>query len=279
MQLETFRGPDLAALFREARTSFGDDVLIVRTSVQRTHRVREYEVVTTTPNEVARLRARIEAYPLPSVHQHRVSGRPPYVLALVGAAGAGKTTALATLAMEVDAFAEWTVGVLALSEQPSVAMQRLASMHVLQDCPIEVVSRPEDIDGALTRLGGCEAILVDTPGRGLRLADSGSTWAGVLRALAPDETHLVVPATADATAARTLLDTFDGYSPTHALVTKRDEASGDDVVAVLAAALDLPIRWVTASPDPRAALRSGASRILGGLVLEQPLAQGGGVSW
>lgn len=279
MQLETFRGPDLTALFREARTALGEDVLIVSTRVQRSHRVREYEVVTTTPKEVARLRARIEAYPLPSVQQHRVSGRPPYVLALVGAAGAGKTTALATLAMEVDAFSEWTVGVLALSEQPGQAMQRLAAMQVLQDCPIEVVSRPDDIDAALARLGGCEAILVDTPGRGLRLADDGASWARVLGVLAPDETHLVVPATADAGDAVSLLDTFHAYRPTHALVSKHDEAQGDDVVAVLAAALDLPIRWVTASPDPRAALRSGASQILGGMSIDAPPSRFGGSAW
>jgi flagellar biosynthesis protein FlhF len=74
----------------------------------------------------------------------------------------------------------------------------------------------------------------------------------VLKPLSPDEIHLVVPASIRTDIAIALRDAYASCAPTHALISKADEAPEDGGLAALAAALDLPSRWMTdgqAIPD------------------------------
>ena len=110
MRLETFRGPDLGAVSERAYAVLGRDAMIVRTRVLREGDRTVVEVTATPAHEVERLRAQLapERLPLPGER-----GR-PFVLALVGPTGAGKTTTAAKLATHPAAFGSWRVGLLTL---------------------------------------------------------------------------------------------------------------------------------------------------------------------
>lgn len=278
MLLETFRGRDLSALFRQACAELGDDVLIVRTRVRGRAARREYEMVTTTPREVARLRSRLRANPLPSVEQHRASRRPPFVVALVGPGGTARADALATLATEAGAFGEWTVGVLVPTTTPADALHRLSASEVLRDLPVEVVSREADLEPAIQRLQGCDAILVDAPvpDAGPRAAELGRT---ALERLAPDETHLVLRADTPIADVRALVALHRWERPSHLLLDASDCWSESDELAAIAEMVALPVRWVMHRSATGVVLRPAIARILGALRSEPASLVMGGTAW
>src|SRR5678815_4268565 len=100
MLFETFHGTDLRLVFDEARRALGEDVLIIRSNVERSGTRTRVEVVAAGGESLDLLRRRLEPPPpsLPKATGGR--GRSgPFVLAVVGPTGAGKTTSLAKLAL------------------------------------------------------------------------------------------------------------------------------------------------------------------------------------
>jgi ABC-type multidrug transport system ATPase subunit len=89
MMPETYRGTDLARLMAEVRLLNGDDAMIVRTRGPAETDGVHYEVVVAPAGAVETLRARIT--PADPLRLHAPGGG-PFVLALVGPSGAGKTT-------------------------------------------------------------------------------------------------------------------------------------------------------------------------------------------
>ncbi len=280
MLLETFRGPDLTALFRQACAELGDDALIVRTRVVGGVRRREFEVVTTTPRSVTKLRARMRSFPLPSVQQHRVSRRPPFMVALVGPEGGARTMTLAMLASDVDAFAEWNCGVLAVSTSPSAMLGAMATSSVLRDLPVEVASSVDDLEPALNRLASCDAILVQTQDA-RSSARTAALVRAALEALAPDETHLVLPAATSPQEAADAVDAFRATRPSHLLLADTRGELDESAMLSAVSAAKLPIRWVAQAGASGMGLRPAAERILGGLRLDAaPAASGAGaMAW
>src|SRR5690606_37650306 len=108
--------------------------------------------------------------------------------------GAGKTTTLAKLATNPAAFGEWKVGVLTLDTYRAGALEQLMAFADAAGLPLEVAYEAAEVPGALKRLSRCDVVLVDTPGRSPRSVELNARWSSSLDALAPDEVHLVVPA-------------------------------------------------------------------------------------
>src|SRR5690606_3830020 len=264
MLLETFRGPDLTALFRQARAELGEDALIVRTRVVKTLRKREFEVVTTTPRLVAKLRARVRAFPLPSVQQHRVSNRPPFVVALVGPEGSARTSTLAALASDMDAFAEWRVGVLAVSTNPSPMLTSMSAYPALRELQVEVASSSSELAVAERSMAGCDVILVQVQGgaagtRALALSRSALT------SLSPDETHLVLDASVSRVEAVAAVNQHRAIGASHLLLAQGTDALDEGAVLASVNAAVLPIRWIARCDPDSCCLQPAAERILGGL--------------
>ena len=153
------------------------------------------------------------------------------------------------------------------------AVAQLETYAEVARLPLEVAYDAADVRGALARLAHCDVVIVDTPGRGPRTSDDDAPWRALLAALAPDEVHLVIPATRRTELAEGLRDRLDALlvaesdprGVTHALLTKLDEVPDDDGVAALAAQLDLPVRWVAEGQDIPADLAAGAPRLLAAL--------------
>jgi len=259
MRFESFRGTDLRRVFDEARQILGDDAVIVQSRMKRDDGHVRVEVIAARATDIERLRQRLS--PEPPILQKSLGGRGrfgPYVVALVGPTGAVKTTTAAKLALHADAFGLQRVGLLTLDTFRVGAIEQMQAFAEIAELPLEVVYDEREAIGALQRLDDCDVVIVDTPGRGPRAHEDSSRWRALLKPLSPDEVHLVVPATIRTDVALSLRDVYSACTPTHVLISKADEAPEDGGLAALAAALDLPSRWMTdgqAIPDDLRAAR------------------------
>ena len=267
---QTFRGPELSIVGARARRALGDDAVILGTRVLRAGGETIVEVLAAASSDVQRFTRRVTAAPM---ERRDPDAQRPFVLALVGPTGAGKTTSAIKLALNHAAFGAQRVGLITLDTYRAGAVAQLETYAEVARLPMEVVYDAADVAGALGRLSRCDVVIVDTPGRGPRTSDDDAPWRALLAALAPDEVHLVIPATMRTELAEGLRDRLDALlvaesdprGVTHALLTKLDEVPDDDGVAALAAQLDLPVRWVAEGQDIPADLAPGAPRLLAAL--------------
>ena len=263
MRLETFRGADYATAFAFANEVLGDDAILVWSRITRLGDAQGIEVACTTADALAQFRRRVSpGTPRIAVGARRRDGR-PFILALVGPTGAGKTTTAAKLAVHPDAFGGVKVGLLSLDTYRAGAIEQLQSYAYVASLPFEIAYDARDLGSALTRLSSCDVILVDTPGRGPKA--EASAWQTMLRRLDPDETHFVVPATMRMDLVASMRADFAALGASHAIVTKVDEVPFDSVVAQLSAELAMPVRWITDGQQVPSDLREAGPALIGAL--------------
>ncbi|MEP6836187.1 MAG: hypothetical protein ABJB74_22550 [Gemmatimonas sp.] len=262
--LERFRGADLSSVASRARRSFGDDVMILHTRLVRDGGVPLVEVMAASATSLDRVRARLQATPLPT--SFRTPDGRPYCIALVGPTGAGKTTTAAKLAVKQSAFGAARVGLVTIDTYRVGGMEQLSTYAELAGVPFEVVYDESEVESTLKRMSMCDVVIIDTPGRSPAATELTERWRSLLDAFRPDEVHLVVPATLRADlalhAARAYGRTRLHVGSTHLLLTKLDEVPRETGVTDLALSLELPSRWITDGQNVPADLKPGASRIL-----------------
>ena len=268
MKLQSFHGTDSFRVFEAARAALGDDVMVVRTRTFREGRPTVLEILATSPAEVAEFERTLEADPLPPAGRPGWKGSArPLAIALVGPTGAGKTTTIAKLAAHPRAFGDRNVGLLTLDTYRVGAVEQLAIVADLAGLPLEVAYGPGEVEGALRRLGSCDVVFIDTPGRSPRAEALNGEWGAMLAEARADEVHLVLPAILRGDIADAMVRSFAGHRPTHLLMTKLDEVPGEVGVADLAGAVGLPARWITDGQEIPSDLRPAGPRILASLGL------------
>ena len=267
MRLEIFRGQELHKLVRQVRRTLGPDAMIVRTRT-RTHGGQALvEVVAAPAPAVEAFKQKLDGG---RAAARRVKeGRPrigPYVIGLVGPTGAGKTSTTVKIALHPRALGRRKVGLITLDTFRPGAVEELQTYAEIASLPLEVLYNSQELPGALQRLRACDVIVVDTPGRSPRFDSEGAQWQTVLEAISADEVHLVLPAGLRLDVAVRLREALSACGPTHALYTKLDE-TGEDGLAELAQAVDLPVRWIADGQDLPGDLQPAGPRILASLGL------------
>ena len=224
---ERFLGADLSQVSERARRSLGEDVMILHTRTVRDGGVPLVEVLAAPASTIDRVRARLEPKPFPA-GLRAADGR-PYRIALVGPTGAGKTTTAAKLAVRRGMFGVARTGLITIDTYRVGGMEQLSTYAELGGVPFEIVYDASEVPAAMKRLAGCDVIIIDTPGRSPASAELTQRWRTLLDAIAPDETHLVIPASLRQDLA---FDIARAYRPsrehcgaTHMLLTKIDELS------------------------------------------------------
>lgn len=167
------------------------------------------------------------------------------VVALVGPTGVGKTTTLAKLAANYRLREGARVGLVTVDTYRTAAVEQLRTYAEIIDLPMEVVSTPEEMRQAVTKLAALDLVLIDTAGRSPRDADRIEELRTLLDAAAPDETHLVTTVTSMARGMRDALDRFAPVRPTSLLLTKLDEAPSLGHAAAPVVDSGLPVSYLT----------------------------------
>ncbi|MDX1962553.1 MAG: flagellar biosynthesis protein FlhF [Pirellulales bacterium] len=147
------------------------------------------------------------------------------LVAFIGPTGVGKTTTLAKLAAHFHLRQRRRVGLVTLDTYRVAAVEQLRIYAEILDVPLAVASTAAEVPAALLKMADRDLVLIDTAGRApqdnLRMAE----LQGLLAAIRPAETHLVLSL---AQGARGLMQAAEGFAAvpyTRLLLTKRDEAA------------------------------------------------------
>ncbi len=201
----------------------------------------------------------------------RLDGSGRRIVALVGPTGVGKTTTLAKLAANFRLREGARVGLVTVDTYRTAAVDQLRTYAEIIDLPMEVVSTPDEMRAAVTKLAALDLVLIDTAGRSPRDGDRIEELRTLLEAATPDETHLVTSVTSTARGIDDAILRFAPVRPTSLLLTKLDEAPSLGHTAAAIIASRLPVSYLTdgqsVPEDIRvAAAVSLAARLLGEVV-------------
>ena len=173
----------------------------------------------------------------------------PSVVAFVGPTGVGKTTTIAKLAAHFALRERKPVGLITLDTYRIAAVEQLRTYARIIDVPLEVVLTPSEMAEALQRLSSCSLILVDTAGRSQRDTLKINDLKGFFQRKRPDQTHLVISATAEASAIRDVADKFSVYRPNRVLLTKLDELPAYGKLLDISSVAGQPVSYITTGQD------------------------------
>jgi flagellar biosynthesis GTPase FlhF len=186
-------------------------------------------------------------------------------IALVGTPGSGKTLTAAKLS---QAYAGSLGSVAAVSlENPRAAM-RLATLTELVDVRFDVAADAASVTLAAARLRDAALVVADTPAFTPDDDTSIARLAALLESLAPDETHLLVPAgTAPDAAAASGQALAGRVRVDRVVVTKLDCTDGAGGAIGLAVGRRIPVSYTASGPLPIGGLEQADPARLARLVL------------
>ena len=270
MRLRTFKGEALHKVVMEVRREMGDDAMVVRTRNFRQNGKPAVEVVAAMADEVEVLKRRLDGGRAAARRAQERERVGPYVIALVGPAGAGKTTSLIKLALHPRGVGRRKVGLITLDTHRVAGIEEIQTFAEITNLHMEVVYDAGEVAAAVKRMRGCDVILVDCPGRTPNV-DAPAQWELALAELKADEVHLVLPAGLRHDVATATRRAFAPCDISHVLYTQLDTLVDDAGLAELAEHIAMPTRWVADGHEIPADLKEAAPRILAalGLATEQ----------
>jgi flagellar biosynthesis protein FlhF len=252
MTPETFRGPDLRAVLDAVRRAYGEEAMIVHTKGPK-ETGYGYEVAVAPLGQAPR-----------RAHVPSPRGDRPTMIALVGPAGAGKSTAAAKLALHYSARRS-RVCLLTLDDFKVGALEQMQLFAELTNVALDTIHAADEVPALRQRLAQYDVVIADTPGR--RSGAGDAAWAPVLAALSPDEVHLVLHAGLRDDVVPRAFASYASLAPDHVLVAHADALPAGVDPAHVATLLKLPVKWLADSPELRTPLRVPAPPV------EQPVAR------
>ncbi|GAB4364622.1 MAG: flagellar biosynthesis protein FlhF [Calditrichia bacterium] len=171
--------------------------------------------------------------------------RQPYVVALVGPTGVGKTTTIAKLAANLKLYNRSKVALISADTYRIAAIEQLQTFANIATIPMSVVYSPEEMRRAIRKYREYDLILIDTVGRSQKNEQHLQELNQFIEMANPDEIHLVLSLT---TGLKNLLDIvrrFRILRPNRFLFTKLDEAINAGNILNLLYKYPLPVSYLT----------------------------------
>lgn len=173
-------------------------------------------------------------------------------IALVGATGVGKTTAISKLAAAYTLDANLRVAMISLDNIRVAAADQLQVFADIIDVPLEVVADKAGLENALVTFRHYDLILIDTPGLSLHNVDEVAVLSEWLNAVGSLEIHLLFSATGRLRDNLIFFEHLEGINASQLMFSKLDETVyyGDILNAMLR--LQLPVSFFfdgAAGPD------------------------------
>jgi flagellar biosynthesis protein FlhF len=191
----------------------------------------------------------------------------PRRIALVGPTGVGKTTTLAKIAANLKLKRGLRVGIVAADTYRIAAVDQLRTYAEILGLPVEVASSPRDAARACGCLNDVDVILIDTAGRSQNDHMKISELRAFLASAEPDETHLVLSATASARTLAREAEAFGALGIDRIVLTKLDEAASFGTLVSLVERLGKSVSFFTHGQEVPDHIEVARSRRLAALVL------------
>jgi flagellar biosynthesis protein FlhF len=176
------------------------------------------------------------------------SGAPRSVAALVGPSGAGKTTAVAKLALRCGLLRRRRVRLFAVDQLRIGAVEPLEAYAELMNTPLQVIDEFDKLGAALDAAGedaGRELVLIDTPGYGRREWERARRMAAALAALGDVDVHLVLDLRTKTEDLRRTVENFRVFRPAKLLFTRLDETTTFGTMLNETVRTGLPVSFVS----------------------------------
>ncbi len=161
-------------------------------------------------------------------------------VALVGPAGAGKTTTLCKLAARAQ-LAGARAGIVNLDGSSWSAPAPIEAFAAIADIPYAQALAPDALARELARAPAGRLTLIDTAGASPVDGQALGRLADLLRAARPDEVHLVLSATTKSADALAAVRAFAPAGLTHLLFTRLDETTSLGSVLAVGIESGLPL--------------------------------------
>ncbi len=169
----------------------------------------------------------------------------PYVVALVGPTGVGKTTTIAKLAARFTLEDKLKVGLITIDTFRIGAVDQLRRYAEIMSLPMSVVETEQEMQSAIQQLRDCRIIFIDTAGRTPRDTTQIDWLKKMLQAANVDETHLVLSATTSPGNFQDALHRHAHIQPNRLVLSKIDEVRGLGELFPVLRQTKLPMSYVT----------------------------------
>ncbi|MHC4219343.1 MAG: flagellar biosynthesis protein FlhF [Planctomycetota bacterium] len=195
----------------------------------------------------------------------------PLTIALIGPTGVGKTTTLAKLAASFKLRQHRRVGLVTCDTYRIAAVDQLRTYANIIGLPLEVALTPAEMRQAVHALRDCDAILIDTAGRGPNDHGRLDELHNCLDAVEPHEVHLVLSSTSSQRVLMREAEAFAALGADRLVLTKLDEAVSFGVLVNVMQAVGKKLSFITTGQEVPDHLEVGRPRRLADLVLGAPL--------
>jgi flagellar biosynthesis protein FlhF len=160
----------------------------------------------------------------------------------VGPPGAGKTTTIAKVAAQARARRGARFSLIAADGFRVGAVDQLRTYADILDAPFYAAPSAPALEALLADRPATPT-LVDTAGRSPSDPESRELFA-VLGRMPSVQTHLVLPASTPATAARRIIDSYAAARPSRLVLTKIDEAESLSPLVGVLRTLKIPVSYL-----------------------------------
>ena len=171
--------------------------------------------------------------------------RRPYIVALVGPTGVGKTTTIAKIAANLKIFKDKKVGIITADTFRIAAVEQIQTFANIAGISMEVVYEPVEMPEALRSMRDRDVVLIDTVGRSQRKEEQIKDLKKFMDASNPHEVHLVMSLTASQRNLMDVVNRFSVMNPNRYIFTKLDEVNGPGNILNVCYKHKLPVSYVT----------------------------------
>jgi len=191
-----------------------------------------------------------------------------HVVALCGPTGVGKTTSVAKLAAYYSVHQRLRVALITADTYRIAAPEQLRVYANIIGIPMQVVNEPREMTAALRDFEDVDLVLVDTAGGSQFNLEQINELKGMLGAVAPHETVLVLGANTQLEDLRSVAGNFKCLNPTSVLFTKLDETRQYGVMLSALLETGLPLGYLCTGQRVPDDIRVASPASVAGLILE-----------
>ncbi len=169
----------------------------------------------------------------------------PAFIAFVGPTGTGKTTTIAKLAAYYRLQKNKKVSLITADTYRIAAIEQIRTFADILGVKLHVLFNPDEAEVVLKSCRNDDVVFIDSAGRSQRNAEHMNDLTELLKAIKPDETHLVVSATMKHSDLEATVKTYRRFGVDRLLFTKLDETVHVGNILSTALTSDVPVSYFT----------------------------------